>query len=188
MLYGAMLPPSESLHRIYAPALYSVPTIEILSETAEIELSSLDNGIRAVTGKPDRSVWESSVAARSDGSTFALVSALYSISNLEADACSLGTTFQWSLISFCSTNLLPSLGMESSVGWYKQFRCRKMQHQYELSFKASHLLAYRPLHAASSTDFLRCRVNGTRVETEKCLYWTAILNLHPSHYVAQWQS
>jgi hypothetical protein len=117
MLYGALLPPSESLHKIYAPALYSVPTIEILSETAEIELSSFDGGIRAVTGKPGRSVWESGVAARSDGSTFALVSTFYSISSLEADACSLGTTFQWSLISSCSTNFLPFLGMESSVGW-----------------------------------------------------------------------
>jgi hypothetical protein len=153
MLYGAILPSSESLHKIYAPALYSVPTIEIVSETAEIELSSFDDGIRAVTGRRDRYLWDSSVMARTDGSTFALVSAFHSISILEADSCSLGITFLWIVHPSHSTNLSPYRGMEQSVDWYQQSRCRMGQHQCELSFEASNLLAYRPSHAASSTGF-----------------------------------
>jgi hypothetical protein len=153
MLYGALLPPSESLHKIYAPALYSVPNIEIVSEIAEIELSSFDDGIRAVTGRPGQYLWDSSMMAGTDGSTFALVSAFQSISILKADSCSLGITFQWTLHPSHSTNLSPNRGMEQSVDWYQQSRCRKGQHQCELSFEASNLLAYRPLHAASSTGF-----------------------------------
>ncbi|KIW27886.1 uncharacterized protein PV07_07584 [Cladophialophora immunda] len=45
-LYGAILTATTAIHRIYAPATHALPSVEAVSSSAEVQLDSLNDGIR----------------------------------------------------------------------------------------------------------------------------------------------
>ncbi|OAG38790.1 hypothetical protein AYO21_06985 [Fonsecaea monophora] len=56
-LYGALLTATTVAYRIYAPATHALPPIEALSSSVEIQLDSLDDGVRDLPYVGLRGMW-----------------------------------------------------------------------------------------------------------------------------------
>lgn len=68
--------PTEALYRVYAPSSHSVPTIEVLSDLAEVELNSLDEGLQALAKLQAKDVWLPPAGAKPADTTFFIVRSL----------------------------------------------------------------------------------------------------------------
>ncbi|KIY03232.1 uncharacterized protein Z520_01699 [Fonsecaea multimorphosa CBS 102226] len=56
-LYGAILTAATAIHRIYAPATHTLPSIEAVSSSAEVQLESLNDGVRNLPYIGLRGMW-----------------------------------------------------------------------------------------------------------------------------------
>jgi hypothetical protein len=80
MLYGATLSASEELFHVFAPKSHSIPTIEVLSASAEFELISTNKGLAGVARSYQKSLWDPPGLSGEPELTFSVVSVNQTIS------------------------------------------------------------------------------------------------------------
>ncbi|KIW89473.1 uncharacterized protein Z519_09629 [Cladophialophora bantiana CBS 173.52] len=56
-VYGAILNATTAVYRVYAPVTHALPSIEAVSSSAELQLESLDDGIRDLPYVGQRGMW-----------------------------------------------------------------------------------------------------------------------------------
>jgi polynucleotide 5'-hydroxyl-kinase GRC3/NOL9 len=78
-VYGALWPASEAIYRFYAPHAYAVPPIEVLSSVAEIELTSLEEGLPTLAKLQGKNIWGSPIGADTTKHTFFVVRMIFKL-------------------------------------------------------------------------------------------------------------
>ena len=71
---GAFLSASAATYRVYAPFSHPVPVIEVLSDTAEVELTSLDEGLQGLAKLSRKHLWDAPDGVEAIAGTFHVVS------------------------------------------------------------------------------------------------------------------
>jgi hypothetical protein len=74
MLYGAILSASEELYHVSAPKSHSIPTIEVLSASAEFELSSSNTGVSVLAKSSRKLLLDPTGTSGEPDLTFSVVS------------------------------------------------------------------------------------------------------------------